>query len=134
MNWISYLEGLKPATVDLVGTVIAAVATLVGIALTAVLGKVLSSAWLSARDRLDKETEWRSHAIELTKLDVQKKIERFKIDPSIQLRPSILDFLAIYRDLQELGSQSPKELYIQIIENRTKDIGRNRSGEDVGET
>ena len=127
MRWITYIEGLNPETVRLIGTVITALATLVGITLTALLGKLLGAAWLSARDRLDKETEWRNHAIELTRLETQKKIERFKLDQSIQLRPSILDFLAIYRDLQELGNKSPKELYREILDKRTKDIDRSNT-------
>ena len=124
MDWLTSLDQLKPATVDLLGTIITAVATMVGIVLTALLGKILSSAWLTARDRLDRETEWRNHAIELTKLDAQRKIERFKLDNTIKLRPPVLDFLANYRDLQELGEKTTKDLYLDIQRQRTKDIGR----------
>lgn len=124
MDWLTTIEGLKPETVDFLGTLVTAGATLLGIVLTALVGKLVGSAWLSARDRLDKEAEWRKHAIELTRLETEKKIARFNKDQTINLRPSILDFLANYRDLQELGTRSPRQLYDDIITKRTKKIDR----------
>lgn len=37
----------------------------------------------------------------------------------MRLNTSILDFLANYRDLSELGTKTPKELYDVIKEKRT---------------
>ena len=36
-------------------------------------------------------------------------------------RPAILNFLANYRDLQKLGSKTPRELYETIETNRISD-------------
>lgn len=69
---------------------------------------------LQKRHDLDKESEWRSHAVELTKLEFERKLEAWKADHSPKkdpLRPVILDFLATYRDLSELDRVTPKDLY-----------------------
>ena len=73
---------------------------------------------LKARHQLDKESEWRSHAVELTKLDFQRILKAWKPGKG-PMRPVILDFLAVYRDLKELDYVSPKDLYETI---RTKRI------------
>jgi hypothetical protein len=121
---------------DAAGTVAAAL--IVGVA-----GGLIGRRYSRERDRQDKESQWRRHAIELTKLDLERKIHALQgslpqparqtvIDallgrpgtpeeehkPSPRLRPSILDFLANYRDLQELGQRSPAELYRKILEVR----------------
>ncbi len=71
---------------------------------------------LKKRHELDKETEWRAHAIELTKLDLQRKLANTAaLKPP---RPSILDFLANYRDLIDLDNSTPKELYRVIKTSR----------------
>ena len=103
--------------------VVTSVAGLIGIIITAIIGRVLGGMWLSARDRQDKEVEWRNHAIELTKLDLERKIRTRAKETTQPLRPCILDFLANYRDLQELGEKSPKDLYLLIDRLRiTKSI------------
>jgi len=96
------------------GTIIAAL--IVGIA-----GGLVSTHYSRERDKQDKESQWRQHAIELTKLDLERKI---KSNLSQPLRPSILDFLANYRDLQELGGSSPKELYLKIEKSRISRVSQ----------
>jgi hypothetical protein len=73
---------------------------------------------LGPRDRQDREAEWRKHAIELSKLDLDRKLKTRSANDMTPLRPSILDFLANYRDLQELGTKSPKELYLDVEKKR----------------
>lgn len=112
------LDMLSPSTLAFLGDVVKSVAALVGIVLTAFLGKIWAASWLSARDRQDREAEWRRHALELSKLDLQRKIAMNAFNADKPLRPSILDFLANYRDLQELGQRTPKELYLKIDSTR----------------
>ncbi|HWX85136.1 MAG TPA: hypothetical protein VNZ48_16180 [Xanthobacteraceae bacterium] len=101
---------------------VAALAGLVGVIISAVFGlvvAVIGKFLIGARDKQDKEVEWRTHAIELTKLDLERKLKTRSPTDTSPLRLSILDFLANYRDLQELGSKSPAELYKLIPEKRT---------------
>lgn len=70
------------------------------------------------RNAQDKEAEWRSHAIEITKLDAVRLIELHKNDASRELEPLILEFLANYRDLRDLNTMSPKALYLKIDSDR----------------
>lgn len=109
-----------PANVLAVITALAgAIGAIFAALLTALLGKLIVTPLLSARDKMDREVEWRKHALELSKLDLERMLKSgrdFKVHP---LRPSIMDFLANYRDLQELGSKSPKELYLDIKDKRT---------------
>lgn len=93
---------------------VAAVAGLLGSLVTVLVTRFA----LGPRDRQDREVEWRKHAIELSKLDLDRKIKTRAPEDSNPLRPSILDFLANYRDLQELGTKSPKQLYLDIEEKR----------------
>lgn len=93
---------------------IAAFAGLLGALVTVFVTRFV----LGPRDRQDREAEWRKHAIELSKLDLDRKLKTRAPDDTTPLRPSILDFLANYRDLQELGTKSPKELYLHIEEKR----------------
>lgn len=119
-DFLTELNALNPETLKFLATVVKSIASLIGIVITAILGKILAGIWLSARDRQDKEVEWRNHAIELTKLDLDRKIKTRPAESTQPLRPSILDFLANYRDLQELGEKSPKALYLRIEESRIK--------------
>jgi hypothetical protein len=96
---------------------LAAVAAFFGL-LGALVTVLVTRFVLGPRDRQDREAEWRKHAIELSKLDLDRKLKTRAPDDTTPLRPSILDFLANYRDLQELGSKSPKELYLHIEEKR----------------
>jgi hypothetical protein len=113
---------LTPSIIEAGGTVLAALA--IGVA-----GGLISNRYSRERDRQDKESQWRSHAIELTKLDLQRQIwtrehrDTGREDATTDivgdpLRPSVLDFLANYRDLHELGSRTPAELYGKIQKDR----------------
>ncbi len=86
--------------------------------ITAILGRLIVTPFLGARDKQDREVEWRKHAIELTKLDLERKLKTRRKSDTTPIRPSILDFLANYRDLQELGGKTPKELYEVIQAKR----------------
>jgi zinc finger protein len=70
------------------------------------------------RDRQDRESQWRSHAIEITKLDAQRLMAASNSATDGPLEPFILTFLANYRDLTELGTRSPKDLYLKILADR----------------
>jgi hypothetical protein len=109
-DWIVNQPAVFAALIQAIGTIVGAV--VVGIA-----GTLLTRWFAKARDRQDRESQWRTHAVELTKLDIQRKIETWKEgDP--RPRPAILDFLANYRDLQELGGKTPADLYLKIKEDR----------------
>ena len=107
-------------------TAIAALSGAVGAILAALisglLGKLVVTPYLGARDKQDREVEWRKHAIELTKLEVDRKLKSGRDFSVYPLRPSILDFLANYRDLQELGTKTPAALYKEITEKRIKPL------------
>jgi len=60
------------------------------------------------------------NAVELTKLEIQRKLSCRSPEDS-RPRPAILDFLANYRDLPELGTKSPKELYETIMQVRIEE-------------
>lgn len=102
---------------QVVAAIITGGATFVSAILVGVVGTLLTRWFSRARDRQDRESQWRSHAVELTKLEVQRKLEAFKTGGQ-PLRPTILDFLANYRDLQELGETTPKDLYLKILKDR----------------
>jgi len=83
---------------------------------------------LQKRYYLDLEIGMRSHAVELTKLEMERKLEAWKVNNKADkrpLRPVIQDFLAVYRDLQELRTVSPKELYEKIDKSRITRQKRN---------
>ena len=98
--------------------VLGAIVGAIGAVTAALLGRLVATPFLGARDKQDKEVEWRKHALELTKLDLERKLRTRSSTDTRSLRPSILDFLANYRDLQELGTKSPKDLYQQINDTR----------------
>ena len=105
---------------QIVAGLITAGGTILGALIVGIAGTIISRRYTRARDLQDRESQWRSHAIELTKLEVQRKLAcRLADDP--RPRPAILDFLANYRDLQELGSKTPRELYETIEANRISD-------------
>jgi hypothetical protein len=105
------IGSLSVGTVTFIGVLTGALATILAAVITAIVGKVMVTPFLSARDKQDREAEWRKHAVELAKLDLERKIKMRDSSDKTPIRPSILDFLANYRDLQELGEKSPKELY-----------------------
>lgn len=117
---LAELTKLSPGALAAISAGLGAVATIVAALFTAILGKFLVTPFLSARDKQDREVEWRKHAIELTKLDLERKLKSGRDFSRSPLRPSILDFLANYRDLQELGKTSPKALYTTILASRVK--------------
>lgn len=103
---------------DVAKNVIAALGAVLAALIAGIFGTVISKAYLSRRDQQDREAQWRSHAIELTKLDLERKLKTRQAGDKSPLRPSILDFLANYRDLQELGTATPGQLYERIRKNR----------------
>jgi uncharacterized Zn-finger protein len=113
---------------DHVSAVFAASGTVAAAFVVAVVGTI-GAALIAARlqrkrNEQDRESQWRSHAIELTKLDAERLMRRAA--PEQVMRPFILTFLAIYRDLQELGTRTPAELYKKIIEDRVNPPTGNR--------
>lgn len=113
-DFLAELAKLTPGVL----AALAALAGASGAVLAALIGKLLVTPMLGARDRQDREAEWRKHALELTKLDLERKLKSGRDLRAQPLRPSILDFLANYRDLQELGGSSPKDLYNTILSKR----------------
>ncbi len=110
---INTLNTMNSETRLLLTAIIASVTALI----VALIG-VLATKYLTAKDKKDKESEWRSHAIELAKLDLQRAISNKGVDSNTKLRPSIIDFLANYRDLEELGVKTPKQLCKDIYDKR----------------
>lgn len=94
-----------------------ATGTIVGALIVGFAGSWLTKRFARERDRQDRESQWRTHAIELTKLDMQRKLACRK-EGDARPRPAILDFLANYRDLHELPARSPRDLYKAILEQR----------------
>lgn len=119
-QFLQELSKLSPAMLAAIVAMSGAIGAVSAALVTALLGKFIVTPFLSARDKQDRESEWRKHALELTKLDLERKLKTRQDFQANPLRPSILDFLANYRDLQELGTKSPKELYEIIIQQRTK--------------
>lgn len=107
---------------EVLSALLQSIGTLIGAIIIGVAGGLISKKYSRERDRQDKESQWRNHAIELTKLDLERKLE--DRDDKKSLRPSILDFLANYRDLKELDHKSPGELYKTILETRMKKPGK----------
>jgi hypothetical protein len=105
------LGKLSPTTLAVIIALAGATGAILAAIITAVIGKLIVTPFLGARDKQDREVEWRKHAIELTKLDLERKLKTRAATDTSPIRPSILDFLANYRDLQELGMKTPKELY-----------------------
>lgn len=117
---LAELTKVPAGVLSAIAAVAGAVGAILAALLTGLLGKLVVTPFLGARDKQDREVEWRKHALELTKLDLERKLKSgqdFKTNP---LRPSVLDFLANYRDLQELGKKSPAVLYTDIVEKRIK--------------
>lgn len=120
----------------LLSSIVSGCATVLAALIVAVAGGLISGRYRQRRDLQDRESQWRDHAIELSKLDLQRKVknredrERQNKPVNEPLRPSILDFLANYRSLQELGTLTPKELYVKIREERTNPSGEEKGGEE----
>lgn len=104
----------------LVASVIEAGGTVAAAIIVAVAGGLISNLYNRERDRQQKEAQWREHALELTKLDLQRKLSPRGTSATKPIRPSVLDFLANYRDLTELDRTPPGELYAKILKGRLK--------------
>jgi hypothetical protein len=96
---------------EVVGSFVQATATVLSALIVGLIGALIAARHARERDRQDREAQWRSHAVELTKLDLERKLKTREPADTRRLRPSILDFLANYRDLQELGGRSAADLY-----------------------
>lgn len=105
---------------EVAAAIIGLIGTLLGALIVVIAGGMITGRYARERDRQDKESQWRQHAIELTKLDIERKLKGHRPGTDPPLRPGILDFLANYRDLQELGKLTPKELYLKIEKDRIK--------------
>jgi hypothetical protein len=116
------------ADTEVARAAVAAVGVVLAALIAGIFGTVISKAYLSRRDQQDREAQWRSHAIDLTKLDLERKLRTRPGGDTSPLRPSILDFLANYRDLQELGTVTPGELYERILKSRISHV-RSQAGE-----
>lgn len=106
------------AIVGLVATVLGAVVVAAG---GTVGGLLITRKLQRERNEQDRESQWRSHAVELTKLEAERLLKTRKEGQPIA--PFILTFLAHYRDLSELGritlgSKTPAELYRKIKNDR----------------
>ncbi|XUM23198.1 hypothetical protein ACRAVF_07290 [Bradyrhizobium oligotrophicum S58] len=112
------LTNLSPGALAAVAAIAGACGAVAAAMITGLITKFFVTPFLGARDKQDKEVEWRKHAIELTKLDLERKIKTRQPTDTRSLRPSILDFLANYRDLRELDKASPRDLYIAIEATR----------------
>ena len=119
------IDPTAAANLDLLKAEIAAGAVVAGALIASLVGTIgagfIARNVQRERNRQDRESQWRTHAVELTKLD----FDRLKLaaGPNGRLRPLILTFLANYRDLQELGQEelgtkSPRELFLKIKADR----------------
>jgi hypothetical protein len=113
-------------------------ATIIAAGIVAIVGGIVAGFFAYLSDRQEKETRWRDQAIELTKLDLERKLRTRAPGDTSRIRPSILDFLANYRDLCELRDNSnplfgdvdgdarrtPTELYELIRTRRTASAKR----------
>lgn len=115
-NFFQELSQLNPTTL----AAVTALAGATGAVLVGVITGVVTKFVVGARDRQDREAEWRKHAIELSKLDLDRKLKTRPPSDTRPIRPSILDFLANYRDLQDLDKASPRDLYATIQAMRIK--------------
>jgi hypothetical protein len=121
---------LLKAKFQMWAAIVTAAGTVLGAIIVGVFGTLITRKYSREKDRQQKEGQWRDHAIELTKLDLERKLKRYDVDHNISLRPSILDFLANYRDLLDLDKVSPKALYRNILENRRKEIGKDKADKE----
>jgi|SRR5918992_292187 hypothetical protein len=119
------VEALKFA-----GTIIQAIGTVLAALIIGVAGSMITGRFARERASQDRESQWRQHAIELAKLEAARNQKMFEAGKLKRLRPSILDFLANYRDLQELGTSTPKELYLKIQKDRINPPDEDESDEE----
>ena len=121
---------LLKAQLQMWAAIITASGTVLGAIIVGIFGTLITKKYSREKDRQEKEAQWRDHAIELTKLDLERKLKRYEVDRTISLRPSILDFLANYRDLLDLDKVAPKALYLDILETRIKQVAQEKATEE----
>jgi hypothetical protein len=112
------LNGMSEAELKAITALAQAIATVLSAFIIGVAGAFITSLFNRRRDQEQRESWWRGHALELTKLDLERKLGTRNPQTAEPLRPSILDFLANYRDLQQLGDMTPAQLYQKIEDDR----------------
>ena len=110
---------MTPEELKLIEACVQALGTIAAALIVGIVSTRIAQGYAREKDRQDKESQWRQHAIELTKLDLERKIATLYKDPNRALRPCIQDFLANYRDLSQLDAVPPGTLYEAIRVNRT---------------
>jgi len=120
--FLTELAKVPPGVLAAIAALAGATGAVLSALVTGLLGKLIVTPFLGARDKQDREVEWRKHALELTKLELERKLKSGRDLRAQPLRPTILDFLANYRDLQELGSKTPAQLYDKIRKDRITEI------------
>lgn len=83
------------------------------------LGGLITFGYNVHRTRQDRESQWRNHAIELTKLDLQRKLSSRTVVTNLPIQPSIHDFLNNYRQLKKLDSMTVEAVYNEIVTKHT---------------
>lgn len=114
----NFLHGLSESELKAIAALAQAVATIGSAVIVGVAGVLITGLFNRRRDREQREAWWRGHALELTKLDLERALKTRSPRSAEPLRPGVLDFLANYRDLQELGKLTPAKLYLRIKEKR----------------
>jgi hypothetical protein len=115
------LNGASEAELKAITALAQAIATVLSALIIGVAGAFITSLFNRRRDAEQRESWWRGHALELTKLDLERKLGTRNPQTAEPLRPSVLDFLANYRDLQQLGDMTPAELYQKIEDDRVSE-------------
>ncbi|MET4606704.1 hypothetical protein ABIB90_006206 [Bradyrhizobium sp. JR4.1] len=110
------LSKLQPITLTAVAAVVSATAAVIVGVITGVITKFV----VGARDRQDREVEWRSMQSSSPSSTLTASSKPRAPPDTPPLRPSILDFLANYRDLQDLDKASPRDLYATTPAMRIK--------------
>lgn len=114
----NFLHGLSESELKAIAAFAQAVGTVGSALIVGVAGVLITGLFNRRRDREQREAWWRGHALELTKLDMERVLKTRSPRSAEPQRPGVLDFLANYRDLQELGRMTPAELYARIREKR----------------
>ena len=111
-------RGMSDGELKAITALAQAIATVLSALIIGVAGAFITSLFNRRRDEEQRESWWRGHALELTKLDLERKLGTRNPQTAEPLRPSILDFLANYRDLKQLGEMTPKQLFEKIGDDR----------------
>lgn len=108
------------AKLEMFKALVTAGGVVVGAAIAALVGTIgaalITRSHQRERNRQDQEAQWRTHAVELTKLDFERLKRAAGADG--RMLPVILSFLPLYRDLRELNTTSPADLYTTILNKR----------------